>query len=809
MVATARAPASSIAQGEPLLRVKQLFVSYGSLRVLEGVDFELWDGELVALVGENGAGKSTVVRCVAGDLAPSGGEVTFAGARARPGAEGLAVVWQDASLCDNLDVPANLFLGREQGRWYLSEVKAFQAAKRVLESYGVRFGTAKSVRTLSKGQRQLIALARAMQDNPRLLVLDEPTASLGAQEARQVEELISELKARGTTVLLVSHDLEQVFSLADRILVLHGGRVAADLVPTGTHPDEVVAIMSGHDPGTTARHQMGRLQALVDQLAKSKAATVLPLILSALAAALSTGQLCIHLVEGSSLRLVASTGLPRELVESWSLLPVGEGGGPMGLVASSGQAVMVEDIVTGAVWARFARLARLAGARSSWSVPLVGSRGLIGVITGCQPFAGPLQRDQLNLVSLYAGYVAGAIERDQLFEEVSARNQVLETVREVLETLAGPEPVPEALLTALASLQRGLSASEVELWVKDAAGGLECRAFLDADGQPHGGPVRRDPSAADDALRARMGIVQALGDVSLGISFAVPSGGAALLARWFRGEPPEYAEALMEDAAHSLRLAFERQEAEEAHQQTAALRRSHQLQRGFLSRLSHELRTPLTAIRGYATSLLAPDVTWDEESKTRFLLRIADESARLGRLVGDLLDVSAMESGLLRLQPDWCDPALVVEAAVSCLPPERAPSVSVRASEVAPVWADHDRLEQVFVNLLDNAFHHNPPGVKVSVEVFMEGPSTLAVRVADDGKGLPPELASQFRSTWPKPPAATQLGALEGAGLGLGIALGIVEAHGGTMRLEPTSRGTSFLVLLPTEGPAERAERAV
>jgi signal transduction histidine kinase len=526
--------------------------------------------------------------------------------------------------------------------------------------------------------------------------------------------------------------------------------------------------------------------------------------LSALAAALSTGQLCIHLLEGGFLRLVAATGLPPELLEAWSLLPVGAAGGPMGLVARSGHTVIEEDVVASASWAPFAHLARAAGARSSWSVPLIGSRGLIGVITGCQPFAGQPQRDQIDLVSLYAGYAAGAIERDELFEEVTARNQVLETIREVLETLAGPEPAAEALVAALGSLQRGLGASEVELWVKEGAGEPRCAAFLDADGQAHSDPLRRERAAAEAAMSRPNGVPEALGEGSLGVSFAVPSGSAALLARWFTGAAPEYAKALLEDSAHSVRLAFERGEAEEAHQQAEALRRSHQLQRDFLSRLSHELRTPLTAIRGYATSLLAPDVTWDDESKARFLSRIADESARLTRLVGDLLDFSAIESGLFRLQLDWCDPTLVVEAAVSCLPPEGARSVRlVCAPDVQPVWADHDRLEQVFVNLLDNALHHNPPGVKVTVEVFMGGPSTLAVRVADDGKGLPKDLADQFLCANARSPLQT--GARLGAGLGLGIARGIVEAHGGTMRLEPTPRGTSLLVLLPADGPGESA----
>ena len=191
----------------------------------------------------------------------------------------------------------------------------------------------------------------------------------------------------------------------------------------------------------------------------------------------------------------------------------------------------------------------------------------------------------------------------------------------------------------------------------------------------------------------------------------------------------------MEDAAHSLRLALEREEAGLAHQEAAALRRSQELQRDFLSRLSHELRTPLTAIRGYASSLMQPDVTWDGDSQQRFLDRIAAESARLGRLVGDLLDFSAIESGILRLQRDWCDIPLVLDAAVACLPPAGAALVEVSCDPALPVvWADHDRLEQVFVNLLDNAVRHNPPGTRVSVSAEATGPGGIAVSVLDDGR---------------------------------------------------------------------------
>src|SRR5207237_10734086 len=127
----------------------------------------------------------------------------------------------------------------------------------------------------------------------------------------------------------------------------------------------------------------------------------------------------------------------------------------------------------------------------------------------------------------------------------------------------------------------------------------------------------------------------------------------------------------MEHAAHSLRLALEREEAGLAHQEAAALRRSRELQRGFLSRMSHELRTPLTAIRGYASSLMQPDVTWDRDSQQRFVDRIAAEPARLGRLVDGLLAFSALEPGTMRLQRDWCHLPLVIEARVACPRPQR------------------------------------------------------------------------------------------------------------------------------------------
>ena len=253
----------------------------------------------------------------------------------------------------------------------------------------------------------------------------------------------------------------------------------------------------------------------------------------------------------------------------------------------------------------------------------------------------------------------------------------------------------------------------------------------------------------------------------------------------------------MEDAAHSLRLALEREAAALAHEEAATLRRSQELQRSFLSRLSHELRTPLTAIRGYATSLLQTDVTWDAASQDRFLGRISAESARLGRLVGDLLDFSAIESGILRLHHDWCDIALVLEAAVACLPQPGASMIEVTCHPALPtIWADHDRLEQVFVNLLDNAIRHNPPGTQVSVTAEPGRGGEVVIGVSDDGSGLPPDLAAA-----PFEPKRRGHSASAGAGLGLSIAYGIVVAHGGQIRPRRPAGGTSFEIRLPVEAP--------
>jgi len=805
------------------LQVRNLAVRFGAVRALAGVDLDVAPGEIVAIAGENGAGKSTLVRCIAGDMAPTIGEIRLDGQRVPPdpaaaGRLGVGVVWQDLALCDNLDIAANLLLGRERRGLMLSDTRFHAAASRVLAELRVPLpDTSRSVQTLSGGQRQLLAVARAVRDRPRLLVLDEPTAALGVTWSAQVEELTARLRRDGTSILLVTHDIEQMLRLADRIAVLQQGRIVSDVDPGGAHPDDIVALMSGQQIDVSPRRQLDRLHGLVDQLASAEPSSSLTLIVTALGAALGTDRLCVHLAApgpasaagGAGLRLAASSGLPPGLAGPWQHLPTGPAGGPVGLAASTEAAVIDADVRTSPAWTRWRDLAGTAEVGSSWAVPVVGSNARLGVITVLRRGRGRPTKDELDLTTLYAGYVASAVERERLLAQLTARNQVLETIREVLEAVAGPISLSAALDVALGALQRGLGADTVGLAQRQPDGQVAWRAAVGAgrdDAPPPAGSAMWDHPVATPAAGAS-------GRRGLSVGLQAPAGRAVLLAWWSpfgRGGGPDAAGAsLLEDAARSLQLALEREEAERAHRETRALRRSQELQRRFLSRLSHELRTPLTAIRGYASSLLQPDVTWDGDSEERFLQRIAGESARVGRLVDDLLDFSVIESDILRLQRDWCDLALVVEAAVACLPPDGIERVAVACQpDLPPIWGDHDRLEQVLVNLLANSLRHNPDTTKVRLDALEDG-GDVVVHVADDGIGLPADVRDA--------PFALREGRSRtgGAGLGLSITKGIVDAHGGSLTLcpEPPAEagagagapGTHWVIRLPIE-PVEPVE---
>jgi signal transduction histidine kinase len=597
-------------------------------------------------------------------------------------------------------------------------------------------------------------------------------------------------------------------------------------------PDDVMALISGQAVDSSARRQLTRLHGLAGRLVSSDPSSSLSLILSALSAALGSERLCIHLIEDGELVPAASFGVPGQLLDAWAQLPFGAAGGPVGLAAQR-QAPVIEDNLRNDVgsWRHFGDLARTAKVASSWSVPVLGPGGLLGVITVFQAMPGKPGRDDLDLAALYAGYAASAIERDRLLDQVTARNRLLETIREMLQTLAGAVPVAPGLSVAVQALRNGLGADEVALVTSAGDGAFRVRAYSGGAGRGRHARATGEgdiPAAMAAAARSALDFcgpdgvaaseagagptVSAADSRYQWVTFPAPSGRTVLLSSWPDGERGDDATDLLEDAAHSLQMALEREQALAAHQEAMALRHSRELQQTFLRRLSHELRTPLTAITGYASSLLQQDVTWDAASQERFLTRISAESARLGRLVNDLLDFSAIESGVFRLQSDWCDIPLVLEAAIAVLPPTAASLVEVKAAPgLTAIWADHDRLEQVFVNLVGNALSHNPPQTRVLVTAQAAGPDAVTVRVADDGEGLPPELARAVteaaRGRDPRWHEVLASGVVRpsrrgaGAGLGLSIAAGIVAAHGGRIELEPADCGTAFLITLPVEKP--------
>jgi D-xylose transport system ATP-binding protein len=229
--ATAETPGRNAA---PLLEMRDISKSFGSVQALTDVDFEVRAGEVMALVGDNGAGKSTLIKCVAGIHPADGGEIFFDGREVHihgpkdASALGIEVVYQDLALCDNLDVVQNMYLGREAtdaiGRLKETEmeVKTAETMK------GLAVTTIRSIRqkvaSLSGGQRQSVAVARAVMWNSRLVILDEPTAALGVAQTRQVLELVKRLAMQGLAVVIISHNLHDVFEVADRITVLRLGR---------------------------------------------------------------------------------------------------------------------------------------------------------------------------------------------------------------------------------------------------------------------------------------------------------------------------------------------------------------------------------------------------------------------------------------------------------------------------------------------------------------------------------------------------------------------------------------------------------
>ena len=240
----------------PLLQIRGLSKTFGSVQALTDVDFEVRDGEVMALVGDNGAGKSTLIKCIAGIHGYDHGDIVFDGESVsihgpKDAAKlGIEVVYQDLALCDNLDVVQNMYLGREVRDWLrrLNEPVMEQRTAETLRSLAVT--TIRSIRqpvaSLSGGQRQSVAVAKAVQWNSRLVILDEPTAALGVAQTRQVLELVKRLADQGLAVVLVSHNLHDIFEVATRITVLRLGRDVGVYERAATTQQEVVhAITAG------------------------------------------------------------------------------------------------------------------------------------------------------------------------------------------------------------------------------------------------------------------------------------------------------------------------------------------------------------------------------------------------------------------------------------------------------------------------------------------------------------------------------------------------------------------------------------
>ena len=247
---------------QPLLALKGISKSFGPVEALKDVAFELRAGEVVGLVGDNGAGKSTLIKAIAGVQPADEGESYFDGQRVSltsPQAAtslGIATVYQDLALCENLDVVENLYLGHEVGNripgvHLLDESAMEQRTLELLDSLGVT--TIRSVRTevaqLSGGQRQAVAIARSLLGEPKLVLLDEPTAALGIVQTREILKLIDRLRDRGLGVVVISHNLVNVFEVADRIVVLRLGRAVASLDADATRREEVVGAITGAEFG--------------------------------------------------------------------------------------------------------------------------------------------------------------------------------------------------------------------------------------------------------------------------------------------------------------------------------------------------------------------------------------------------------------------------------------------------------------------------------------------------------------------------------------------------------------------------------
>jgi D-xylose transport system ATP-binding protein len=259
----------TVDRGTPLCELRDIRVSFGGLHAVDGVTIDLFPGEVVALVGGNGAGKSTLMHTLSGAHPADSGQILINGEpvaihNPRDARDyGIEVIYQKLALADNLDAAGNIFLGRElsSATGALDDAAMASATQKVLARLNPRFtNLTTAVRSLSGGQRQSVAIARAVHFNARILIMDEPTAALGPAETAQVRDLITQLKAEGIGIFLISHDIHDVFDLADRISVMLQGKLVGTVNKDDVTKDDVLGmIILGKTPGEATEAEIAEL----------------------------------------------------------------------------------------------------------------------------------------------------------------------------------------------------------------------------------------------------------------------------------------------------------------------------------------------------------------------------------------------------------------------------------------------------------------------------------------------------------------------------------------------------------------------
>ena len=271
MTTTAERAETDPARSGPVLSLTGVSKTFGAVSALTDIDLEVSPGEVVALVGDNGAGKSTLVKTLAGVHQPSTGEIFFEGTQVRINdpsealALGIATVFQDLALCENLDVVSNLFLGQELSPYRLDEVHMETRSWELLNELSARIPSLRTpVASLSGGQRQTVAIARSLLLEPKVIILDEPTAALGVAQTAEVLDLIERVRERGLGVIMVSHNMEDVRAVADRIVVLRLGRNNGTFDADASN-EELVSAITGATDNSVSRRSARRAQATPDQ----------------------------------------------------------------------------------------------------------------------------------------------------------------------------------------------------------------------------------------------------------------------------------------------------------------------------------------------------------------------------------------------------------------------------------------------------------------------------------------------------------------------------------------------------------------